>query len=47
MQLPCTIFVLYSVICQKSPILTYPAYIWHPCWVEPDTFLPRSLPSEN
>jgi len=32
------IWVLYRVICQTSPILTYPTCIWHPRWVTPFEF---------
>jgi len=31
MHLSCTVFKLYHVICQKSPILTYSTCIWRPC----------------
>jgi len=47
MHASCTIFELQQVICQKSPILTYPTCIWCLHWSDPIQISQRSLASEN
>jgi len=42
-----TVFELQQVICQKSPILTYPTCIWHTRWGDPVQISHRSSASEN
>ena len=47
MHLSCTVSKLQHVICQKSPILTYPTCIWRPRGGDAIRISQRSLASEN
>jgi len=39
---------LYSeLFCQKSPVLTYPTFIWCPCWGDTGGISPKPLVPEN
>ena len=46
MRLSCTVFEIWPVICQKSPILTHPTCIQRPRRGDPGRFA-GSLESEN